>query len=134
MNLAPRSPDGRRDSALASAGMAGETTPVSNVGVDASSIVVTPKLQVSATTGDIRNTWSLPSTNWRRYQTHSAMPKQARCCARESLRLMLCDTAARLQAILLQWKASAASAISESSLEISLATRWPRSVVDLNIQ
>src|SRR6266702_4693969 len=54
MNWAPRSPDGRRDSALASAGMAGRTTHALNAGVDASFTAATPKLQVSVTTGDIK--------------------------------------------------------------------------------
>src|SRR5215469_6996738 len=125
MNLAPRSRDGKKDSAWASAGTAGGTTPVVNVGVDASFTALTPKSQASATTADIRNTWSLPSTHWRRYRTHLATPKQARCYARESPLLMLCDTAAPVPVVLLRYKASAALATSESNLGTNLVTRLP---------
>src|SRR5215471_19154777 len=134
MTLVPRSPDGRKDSVSAWVGTAAGTTPVSSADVDASFTAATPKLQASTTTADIRNTWLLPSKHWRPYQTHLAMPKQARCCARESPRLMLCDTAARLRVIWLRCKASAASVISESSLGTSLGTRLPPSGWDLKIQ
>src|SRR6266481_1747604 len=54
-------------------------------------------------------------------------------CARESRRLTRCDTAARRRAVLLRCKASAASATWQSNLRINLATRLPRSAVDLKI-
>jgi len=98
MNSVPRSPNGKRDNGWAWAGMAGRTTRASNVGVDASFTATIPKLQASAMTAGISNTWSLLWRRSRRYQIRLAMPKQARCCARESPPLMRCDTAARRRA------------------------------------
>src|SRR5215831_9013554 len=131
MIWAPVLPGGLRGNAWGSATMADTTTRVPNVGADASLTVGTLNLPALATTEDTSNTWSLPSKHWRRYRTHSAMPKQRRFCARESPLSMPYGTAAQRRAVLLRFKASAASATLESNLGISWATRLPLSAADL---
>ncbi len=111
----------------------GRTTRVSNAGVDTSFTAATPKLQASATTEDISNTWSLRSKRSRRYRTYLAMLKQGPFCARGSRPLTRCDIAAHRRAVSLRCRALAASATLESNSGINLATRLPRSAVDLKI-
>src|SRR5260370_11690516 len=114
-------------------GVGGRTISVSNAGVDTSFAAATPKLQGSASTEDISNTWSLRPKRSRRYRTYLAMLKQGPFCARGSRPLTRCDIAAHRRAVSLRCRALAASATLESNSGINLATRLPRSAVDLKI-